>query len=204
MSALRPHDDTQPIPVVRGRHAAPRRRRTSGQWAVVAAREVGIVAAAVAVLVIAARLLFGQIAYVADDAMEPTLSPGERVFVSPWGDPQAGDVILVRSREEWEVPSDDAVVRVVAVGGQRVVCCDESGRIAVDGTPIEEPFVAGPTDQVTFDVTVPAGRVFVLADDRSAARDSRAILDSVEGTIDLADVSGRVVAVVWPPRSIGG
>ena len=204
MSALRPHDDTQPIPVVRGRHAAPRSRHTVGQWAVVAAREVGIVAAAVAVVVIAARLLLGQIAYVADDAMEPTLSPGERALVSPWGAPQAGDVVLVTSREEWDVPADDAVVRVVAVGGQRVVCCDERGRIAVDGAPIDEAYLGGPTDQVSFDVTVPAGRVFVLADDRSAARDSRAILGSAEGTIDLADVRGRVVAVVWPPRSLGG
>lgn len=115
MSALRPHDDTQPIPVVRGRHAAPKSRRTVGRWTAVAAREVGIVAAAVAVVVIAARLLFGQIAYVADDAMAPTLSPGERILVSPWGTPQAGDVILVSSREEWDVPADDAVVRVVAV-----------------------------------------------------------------------------------------
>ncbi|MFZ8909422.1 MAG: signal peptidase I [Candidatus Nanopelagicales bacterium] len=204
MSALRPHDDTQPIPVVRGRHAAPKPRRTVGRWTAVAAREVGIVAAAVAVVVIAARLLFGQIAYVADDAMAPTLSPGERILVSPWGTPQAGDVILVSSREEWDVPADDAVVRVVAVGGQRVACCDESGGITVDGAPIEEPFVIGPTDQVTFDVIVPAGRVFVLTDDRSAARDSRAILDSAEGTVDLADVRGRVVAVVWPPRALGG
>jgi signal peptidase I len=204
MSALRPHDDTQPIPVVRGRHAAPKSRRTVGRWTAVAAREVGIVAAAVAVVVIAARLLFGQIAYVADDAMAPTLSPGERILVSPWGTPQAGDVILVSSREEWDVPADDAVVRVVAVGGQRVACGDESGGITVDGAPIEEPFVIGPTDQVTFDIIVPAGRVFVLTDDRSAARDSRAILDSAEGTVDLADVRGRVVAVVWPPRALGG
>ena len=204
MSALRPQDDTQPIPVVRGRHAAPKGRRTAGQWAVVIAREVGIVAAAVAVIVIAARLVLGQVAYVADDAMSPTLAPGERVLVSPWGMPAAGDVVLVRSPDAWGTLSSDAIARVIAVGGQRVACCDDAGSITLNGAPLTEPYVSGATDQVTFDVTVPEGRVFVLVDDRDAARDSRAILDVDQGTLAVADVRGRVIAVLVPPRGIGG
>lgn len=203
MSAPRPHDDTQPIPVVRGRHAAPRVRRSPGRWALVIAREAGIVAAAVAVLVIVARLLLGQVAYVSDDAMEPTLAPGDRVLVAPVGEVAPGDVVVVAAPAEWGSDASEAVVRVIAVGGQRVACCDDAGRVTVDGAAIDEAYRQGPTDQVEFDVVVPRDEVFVLADDRSTARDSRVILDSRGGTLAIDDVRGRVVAVVWPPRALG-
>jgi signal peptidase I len=203
MSAARPHDDTQPIPVVRGRHAAPKATRTPARWALIAAREAGIVAAVVAALIIAARLVLGQVAYVADDAMLPTLAPGERVLVSPWGDPAPGDVVAIAGPAEWGTGADDAIVRVIAVGGQRVTCCDEDGRISVDGTAVDESYARGPTDQVDFDVVVPPGEVFVLADDRATARDSRVLLDSRGGTLSVDDVRGRVVAVLWPPRPLG-
>lgn len=199
-SVRRPDDDTQPIPVVRGRHAAPRPRRSPGQWAVLVAREVGIVAAIVVALAIVARLVIGQVAYVADDAMEPSLSAGDRVIVTTWGQPGPGEVVLVRSPEGWAATAETAVSRVIAVGGQRVACCDDAGRITVDGDPLDEPYVAGATDQLDFDVVVPDGRVFVLADDRSTARDSRALLDTEGGTLPVDDVLGRVILVAWPPR----
>ena len=199
-SVRRPDDDTQPIPVVRGRHAAPRPRRSPGQWAVLVAREVGIVAAIVVALAIVARLVIGQVAYVADDAMEPSLSAGDRVIVTTWGQPGPGEVVLVRSPEGWAATAETAVSRIIAVGGQRVACCDDAGRITVDGDPLDEPYVAGATDQLDFDVVVPDGRVFVLADDRSTARDSRALLDTEGGTLPVDDVLGRVILVAWPPR----
>jgi signal peptidase I len=201
-SVRRPDDDTQPIPVVRGRHAAPRPKRSPGQWAVVIAREAGIVAAIVVALVIVARLVIGQVAYVADDAMEPTLSAGERVVVTAWGQPGPGDIVLVRSPEGWAATAETAVSRIIAVGGQRVACCDDAGRITVDGTPLDEPYVAGATDQLEFDVVVPDGRVFVLADNRATARDSRALLDTEGGTLPVDDVLGRVTLVAWPPRGL--
>lgn len=199
-SVRRPDEDTQPIPVVRGRHAAPRPQRSAGQWAVRVAREAGIVAAIVVTVLIIARLVAGQVSHVADDAMEPTLSAGDRVVVTSWGSPATGDVVLVRTPEGWASPADTSVARIVAVGGQRVVCCDDAGRITVDGSPLDEPYVAGATDQVDFDVAVPTGRVFVLADDRATARDSRALLDTEGGTLAVEDVLGRVVFVAWPPR----
>lgn len=194
-----PDDDTQPIPVVRGRHAAPRPRRSPGRWAVVIAREAGIVAAIVVAVVIVARLVIGQIAFVADDAMEPTLSAGDRVLVTAWGEPAAGDVVLVRSPAEWGAPAETTFARIVAVGGEQVMCCDRSGRITVDGVPVDESYLAGPTDQVEFDVVVPPGRVFVMTDNRSTARDSRALLGSGDGTLSTDDVLGRAIVIAWPP-----
>jgi signal peptidase I len=199
-SLQRPDDDTQPIPVVRGRHAAPRPKRSPQQWALVIAREAGIIAAIVVVIVIAVRLIVGQLAYVADDAMEPTLAAGDRVVVTTWGDPGVGDVVLVRSPEGWATASDTSVVRIIATSGQRVACCDDAGRVTVDGVPLEEPYVSGASDQVVFDTVVPPGRIFVLVDDRATARDSRALLDVEGGTLSTDDVLGRVVLVAWPPR----
>jgi len=199
-SLQRPDDDTQPIPVVRGRHAAPRPKRSPQQWAFVIAREAGIIAAIVVVIVIAVRLIVGQLAYVVDDAMEPTLVAGDRVVVTTWGDPGVGDVVLVRSPEGWATASDTSVVRIIATSGQRVACCDDSGRVTVDGVPLEESYVSGASDQVAFDTVVPPGRIFVLVDDRATARDSRALLDVEGGTLSTDDVLGRVVLVAWPPR----
>jgi signal peptidase I len=199
-SLQRPDDDTQPIPVVRGRHAAPRPKRSPQQWALVIAREAGIIAAIVVVIVIAVRLIVGQLAYVADDAMEPTLGAGDRVVVTTWGDPGFGDVVLVRSPEGWATASDTSVVRIIATSGQRVVCCDDTGSVTVDGVPLEESYASGASDQVAFDTVVPPGRIFVLVDDRATARDSRALLDVEGGTLSTDDVLGRVVLVAWPPR----
>lgn len=203
-SLRRPEDDTQPIPVVRGRHAAPRVRRTPGQWALLLAREAGIVAAIVIALVIVGRLVVGQVAFVSDDAMEPTLRSGERVLVSGWGEPQRGEVVLVRTPQDWGLSGGTAFARVIAVGGEQVACCDESGRITVDGVALDEPYLEGPTDQVAFDVVVPSDRVFVLADDRGTARDSRAPAAQGDGTLPVGDVLGRAIVVAWPPRGSVG
>lgn len=206
-SLRRADEDTQPIPVVQaptsgvpGRHAAPRSRRGLARGAWVVVREAGLAVAIVVAIVVVARLLLGQFAYVADDAMEPTLAAGDRVIVTTWGQPGAGDVVLVRSPGGWGSASGTAVARIIAVEGQRVVCCDEAGRIVVDGQALDEPYVAGPTDQVEFDVIVPRGRVFVLADRREAARDSRTALEVEGGTLPVEDVLGRVALAIWPPR----
>lgn len=203
MSVTRSVDDTQPIPVIRGRHAARKPEGSRRRRALVVVREVAIVTAVAVAAAIGLRFAAGQVAYVADDAMSPSLAPGERVLVSHWGDVAQGDVALVRSPAGWDSPADEAIVRVIGTEGQRVACCDGQGRITVDGASLDEPYATGPTDQVEFDVTVPAGRIFVLVDDRSAARDSRSLLDVDQGTLSVTDVRGRVVAVLWPPRALG-
>ena len=89
------------------------------------------------------------------------------------------------------------IKRVIGVPGDRVVCCDKKDRITVNGSPLKEPYIKPgqkPSD-TTFDVTVPAGRVWVMGDNRGNSADSR-FHDPGAVPIDL--IVGRAVAIVWP------
>ncbi len=95
----------------------------------------------------------------------------------------------------------DLIKRVIAVGGDRVACCDARGRVTVNGVPLDEPYVfpGNPPSTVTFDVTVPEDRLWVMGDHRSDSFDSSKHLgDPGGGTIPRDKVVGRAFAIVWP------
>jgi signal peptidase I len=95
----------------------------------------------------------------------------------------------------------DLIKRVIAVGGDRVVCCDTGGRLTVNGTPLEEDYLY-PGDAASvkrFEVTVPEGSLWVMGDHRSRSADSREHRDGPYGGAVSEDlVVGRAVAVAWP------
>ena len=132
------------------------------------------------------------------------------VFTDPGGwlpatEPVTGAAGVVRNALMWVglLPSDtgeDLVKRVIGVGGDHVVCCDAKNHIVLNGVSLVEPYIkpgAG-TAQVRFDITVPAGRFFVMGDNRGDSSDSRFHLDVESGTVPQANIVGRVVAVIWP------
>jgi signal peptidase I len=100
----------------------------------------------------------------------------------------------------------DLIKRVVGVGGDTVACCDRQGRITVNGTPLNEPYLypGNPPSQVRFTVHVPKGHLWVMGDHRSDSADSRYHMDQVidgrrtYGTVPENLVVGRAVAVAWP------
>ena len=96
------------------------------------------------------------------------------------------------------------VKRVIGVAGDRVVCCTKDGKLSVNGTAITEPYIfAGniPSD-LKFDITVPAGKIWVMGDHRGASADSRYHQDDInKGMVPLARVTGRVFAVIWPLKN---
>jgi len=97
------------------------------------------------------------------------------------------------------------VKRVVGVGGDRVICCNTTGKITVNGQEMIEPYIfAGnvPSD-MNFDVTVPKGKLWVMGDHRGASADSRFHQDDInKGFVPLNRVTGRVLAVIWPIKNI--
>ncbi|MET9441745.1 signal peptidase I [Streptomyces sp. NPDC006610] len=102
------------------------------------------------------------------------------------------------------LPSDneqDLIKRVVGVGGDRVRCCDEQGRVTVNGVPLVEDYLypGNEPSATEFDVTVPRGRLWVMGDHRANSADSRYHQKSdYGGTVSVDEVVGRAVVIAWP------
>jgi signal peptidase I len=145
-------------------------------------------------------------------------------------DPKPGDIVVFRGPESWapEIqlaqpgnviqrglravastfgvasPGEkDFVKRVIATGGQTVQCCDEKGRVTVDGRALDEPYVYSTDpkfDEQPFGpVKVPDGNLWVMGDHRDESADSRAhINDADQGTIPVDNVIGKAFVIIWP------
>ncbi|MFJ3394125.1 signal peptidase I [Leifsonia aquatica] len=96
------------------------------------------------------------------------------------------------------------VKRLIGLPGDKVSCCNALGQMTVNGVPLKEPYVLLPAgvQQVSgkpFEVTVPAGRVWVMGDNRYNSADSRYHMDDPgRGTVPMADVVGKAFVVSWP------
>lgn len=144
-------------------------------------------------------------------SMTPTIDAGDRVLAQriDGGEVHRGDVVVFNEESWSDLPM---VKRVVAVGGDRVACCDDQGRLTVNGKAIEEPYlpkgVAASGNGIP-PTTVPKDRLFLLGDERSGSLDSSVHLDEAgNGSVPRDAVAARVDAVAWPvkgmlERSIG-
>jgi signal peptidase I len=105
----------------------------------------------------------------------------------------------------------DFIKRVIGLPGDKVACCDEQGRITVNGKPVDEPYVeenspldAPPnpkqcTSRRFAEVTVPDGQMFVMGDHRLVSQDARC-----QGPVPIDNVIGRAFVVVWPSDRFTG
>jgi signal peptidase I len=104
------------------------------------------------------------------------------------------------------LPNDEGnhlIKRVIGLPGDHVVCCDSSKRLTVNGVPLSEGYVfAGDEPSMEpFDITVPAGRVWVMGDHRSESADSRPHdqgSGGSKGSVPENQIVGRALMVVWP------
>lgn len=183
-----------------------------------------VIALLVAILV---KTFLIQAFYIPSESMEPTLQVGDRVFVNKFvydfGDINRGDVIVFENPNEATVPArhgisavlhwlgegfgfaqpegEDYIKRVIGLQGETIEIHDRT--VYVDGVPLAEPYLTAEKRACNNDfgpVQVPAGRLFMLGDNRCNSADSRYGL----GFVSEDKVVGKAFVIIWPPSDIGG
>lgn len=130
-------------------------------------------------------------------SMEGTLYDGQRLLVEKvsyrFTEPHRGDIIVFRSPLN---PSERMIKRVIGVPGDTVEIRQRV--VYVNGVPLDEPYIKGPTYGDMHPVAVMPGHVFVLGDNRNQSLDSRS---PAVGQIPYEAIIGRAVVVFWPPTA---
>ncbi|GLY16178.1 signal peptidase I [Kineosporia rhizophila] len=202
----------------------------SALWGLI--RELAMVLVIALGLSLLIKTFLVQAFFIPSPSMENTLLTGDRVLVSkltpgPF-DLKRGDIVVFKDPGGWLdqstaapvsdlhrvlsfvglVPSnsdDHLIKRVIGLPGDTVACCDDQGRITVNGVAIDEPYLYPgdePSDK-TFSVKVPAGHIWVLGDHRSVSQDSRYHPDVNNGMVPSSNIVGRAFVNVWPLDRLG-
>jgi signal peptidase I len=176
---------------------------------------VVVVLSFVVALLVVLRLFAVQVYFIPSGSMEQTLRLGDRVLVDKVsyriGEVERGDIVVFDGSTSWDAPSasgqpstsegNEYIKRVIGLPGDRVRCCDGNGRLVVNGSPLDEPYLY-PGDVASvdpFDIRVAEGTVWVMGDHRSESADSRAhIGDPGGGGVPVDSIVGKAVAVLWP------
>ena len=208
-----------------------------GQHVVAFFKELAAVVVGAVIVASLLRGFVGQMFLIPSVSMENTLQVDDRVVVAKLGSIKRGQVVVFSDPGGWLIGStarergpigkafqfvgvlpdtstEHLIKRVVGLPGDHVVCCDEAGRLTINGEALDETsyLTVGPDSAqiqpstIKFDVVVPSRRLFVMGDNRAHSRDSRCHLNDVQAGLTKGDnalvsedlVVGRAIAVVWP------
>jgi len=164
-----------------------------------------------AVLAIFLRTFFFQIYKIPTTSMVPTLTPGDKIFVSKltygpkipfiglriqgFSEPKRGDVVVF-------IPPHDRkkayIKRLIGLEKDKILLKD--GNVYVNGKIVVDPKIAGnyyhnqgDYGEKNKEIIVPKGKCFFLGDNSIASLDSR-----FWGFADKKDVIGKAIFIWWP------
>lgn len=201
-----------------------KKEQRGGWWS--ALKETVVVAVLALFFAFLIKTFLVQAFFIPSGSMENTLEEGDRLLVSKLSptpfDIERGEIIVFQDPGQWlgqstqeksalyragqfvgVLPGDGdeyLIKRVIGMPGDHVECCDAQGRVSVNGTAVDEPYVypGNPPSLVEFDEDVPEDHVWVMGDHRSNSGDSR-----FNGTVPMDRVTGSAFLVIWPLGSIG-
>jgi signal peptidase I len=227
-------DDSPSAPPSGRRSAAPNTVSAAPSQLFIWLKEVATVVVIAVVLSFLIKTFLFRAFYIPSESMVSTLDVNDRIFVNllvpePFS-LSHGDVVVFRDTKGWLSATPDEptgpftwvqdgltfvgllpdnseqhlVKRVIGLPGDEVICCDDGGKLTINGSPIDETYVNGAEEpQVReFDVVVPEGKVWVMGDNRNHSADSRSHLESNGGFVDLVDVEGKAAVIAWPLNRI--
>lgn len=188
---------------------APAKRKTRRaiiEWAI-------LIGSALVIALVIKTFLF-QAFYIPSESMKPTLNVGDRVLVNKLSyrvhDVNRGDIVVFETPPKAKDANGkikDLVKRVVGLPGETVET--HSGIVFVNGHQLAEPYLRNGVKTCALNsdpgtcgdvpaTTVPSGDVFVMGDNRTASKDSRAF-----GAITESSIVGRVFVRIWPVNDLG-
>ncbi len=198
-----------------------------------------VIAVALALVI---KTFFVQAFYIPSSSMRPGLVVNDRILVqkpSYWfgGEPQRGDVVVFEDPGGW-LPAPIAgptnwltsgmakiglyptgghlVKRVMGVAGDTIVCCDDDGRLEINGYAMDEDDFLAPQRRCDGPMPsqcreewrvgpIPENSLFVMGDNRAQSADSSEKLchgaancDPDDAFVSTELVVGKVVVLVWP------
>ena len=180
-------------------------------------RELPILVGVAILVAVLVRAFVLQTFYIPSPSMEHTLNIWDRVLVNKlvydFREPRRGEIVVFKAPTDWQsgTEGEDFIKRIIGVGGDHVMCCDAQQRLMINGHSLSEPYVykdddgnQDPAADEPFDITVPAGKLWVMGDHRSASGDSlehwEQTEDIQEATIKSDSIVGRAFTIFWPVR----
>ncbi|MBB5183375.1 signal peptidase I [Catenisphaera adipataccumulans] len=138
-------------------------------------------------LVLLTSVFFG-VQQADDGHMAPAVKAGDLIFFDRLDHSYvSGDLVMVNQKQGMEAR------RVVAAAGDTVDLTEEG--LVINGYLQQEDEIYTETlpfqDGIRFPIKVPKGKIFVLADDRTHASDSR-----LYGCVSLRSVQGKVITII--------
>jgi len=178
-------------------------------------RELPILVGVAILVAVLVRAFVLQTFFIPSPSMEHTLNIDDRVLVNKlvydFREPRRGEIVVFKAPQQWQsgTEGEDFIKRIIGISGDHVQCCDAKQRLMVNGHPLDEPYVYTDADGVQneaadepFDITVPAGRLWVMGDHREASADSLEHWETSQNiedaTIKADSVVGRAFTIFWP------